>query len=80
MEFVKSLQRGPNGLREIFESEFRRRRSHENEICEDESIPSSSYVGKLAEHVNEKFFKLQIEMQNKEMMLGLKEMDSWSQK
>ena len=50
-ECIKSLQRGPNRLREIFKSKFRRR-SHENEICEDKSISSSLYVGKLAEHVN----------------------------
>ena len=66
-----------NRLSEIFESEFRRRGSHKNEVCKDESIPSSLYVGKLAEHVNEKFCKPQIKMQNEEMMLGLKKMDSW---
>ena len=71
------MQRGLNRLREIFESEFRRRGSHKNEVCIDESTPFSLYVGKLAEHVNEKFCKSQIEMQNKGMMLGLKEMDSW---
>ena len=77
MECIKSLQRGLKGLREIFESKFRRRGSHENEVCKDENISSSLYVGKLAEHVNEKFCKLQIKIQNEEMMLGLKEMDSW---
>ena len=51
-ECIKSLQIGPNGLREIFESEFRRRRSHDGKVCKDESISSSLYVGKLAEHVN----------------------------
>ena len=73
---IKSLQRDLNRLREIFESKFRRRGSHENKVCKDESIPSSLYVGKLAEHVNEKFCKPQIKTQDEEIMLGLKKMDS----
>ena len=77
MECIKHLQRGLNRLREIFESKFRRRGSHKNEVCKDKSTPSSFYVGKLAEHVNKKFCESQIKMQNKEIMLGLKEMDSW---
>ena len=76
VECIKRLQRGLNRLREIFESKFRRRGSHKNEVCIDKSTPSSLYVGRLAEHVDEKFCKSQIKMQNEGMMLGLKEMDS----
>ena len=43
---IKSLQGGLNRLREIFESEFRRRISHDCEACKDESISSDLYVGK----------------------------------
>ena len=49
--------RGPNRLRKVFQSEFRRRGSHKNEVCIDESTPSSLYVDRLAEHVNNKFCK-----------------------